>query len=581
MGENNKNIRRISQFILLSGSIILLIFEIAILVSTEPRGYDITIYHQLPTEFWYAHIMSYFVAAYLILKGSNKLFVKLEMLVVLVNYITFLLVPHVLGYVVVNRLDPLTNMGMMRAIITEGHIVKVDIYPANQIIYVVTSIISNYEIDHLTTTLPVVFSLFFITSTYILSKVFVTKQHKQLLFLIVTMYFLRYYHLHPTPHFTSYSIAPIGLFLLYKHVLSKNHELPINIALATFFLAVPFQHPFIVILFAYILMYHIVISKDMDLTPYLIVMSIVFIIWLTSSDLLIGAGDIIKTILQGEEPPRPPALTQGTNAFFSGISKVSLYDLFLFINLLYGRYLIPGIIIGISILRLNNRRSLFFITKKYKIVLFTLILSILDAFLLINPYITHVFERLTTLNFFVYGLIPLFTLSLDTILKRYKPSIVVALILTLIMALTLFGTYPSPLVFNPNRSIAYNEIIGAEWLFSYKETPYYVIDFVDPIDTQAGYRFLTFFYINANDRMQYSYSDIPPHFGYPINATSLYKNSYILISTQDRNLEKVRIKVREKPMFVSEDFEKLNTDSKINKIYQTLNIEIYRPVHKG
>lgn len=576
--NNRVNMKLMSAFSILI--FILMILEIIILSNHIPYGYDITIYNQISSPFWYILIPIYFGGVYLVLQGENTLTRKIGILILLINYFIFLITPYFLQYYSMNRRDTLTNLGQLIEIISGSHISPDNFYPATHIVLGSIAVISGIQPNMIGILLPIFFSFIFIIGEYSFSRLLISEtEARYLLIPVLTIFYFRGYHFLMSPQYMYMMVVPIVLVILYKYLFSKNNRVSIEIVFTIFIMSISFEHPFIFIFIFYILSL-LVCSTRFSITPIfnadkaLKLLGIIFILWLTMNQVLLkGSADIIKN-LAGD---MPFAAMQGTMALQSGIHKVLFADFLVFLFLLYGRYIVPILFIFLFLFMLikNKGHMENFVGSYYYILALFIIFGIMDLFILFNPFIQHVFERITTLNFFIYALIPLFSLSLYLILlknKNQKSILMVAVILTIIFSMSLFGAHESPSTFLPNDAITYNEVLGMSWIMCKRDVSYSI---TDVLNNQEEARFYDLFFGRSHRPLNLTYNFMPDHFGYNDDDFTL-KYQYITISGYDEFLDKILSKLREPNPFSSEDFKKFRADNEINKIYDSLDIEIYK-----
>ena len=151
--------------------------------------------------------------------------------------------------------------------------------------------------------------------------------------------------------------------------------------------------------------------------------------------------------------------------------------------------------------------------------------------------------------------------------------ILLVILLTGTWGLSLFGTFDSPNIFRTNVALTYNEVEGMEWFYQARESENVIV----PL-SQIG-RF--------HDLFDDGYSDkrigIPDHFGYDTQNKNfaqinleLREQVYIVIQTIDELLYQKVPGYIEVHRYNESDFKRFRNDPSVNKIYNSLNIEIFK-----
>ena len=216
--------------------------------------------------------------------------------------------------------------------------------------------------------------------------------------------------------------------------------------------------------------------------------------------------------------------------------------------------------------------------KNYPYLLvFCIILIFTQLVLLFNPIISHQPDRITNLNFAVYAQVPLFACALYLLFlrksKSFSKKLMVCNICLLVWSLSLFGCFDSPNVYRPNVALAYNEVCGMEWFYELK----------DESAVSAPFSQINRFHaILGNNEKMDSVKDIPDHFGYVNSSGSfatnlnLDENLYIIILTIDELLYQEVPGYKDVGRYTKEDFDRFRNDDSVDKIYDSVNIEIFR-----
>jgi len=579
--------RRVLSLMVSILAIGLVIYELLILKNIIPRGYYITIYNQVPSRFWYTLIFVYFLGVLLVLRNKNRDLKRIGVFILLINYLLFLIIFYQLGYYISDRQDDLTYLGEIKSIINTGHIGSANIYPALHNFYAIISMISNVQPNVLALLLPSFFSLIFVIGIFIFSRIFIKNINARYLLVPVSLiYYFGRFHFSIAPHYSFYTIMPIVLFILHKYLENEEkNRLALTWVLLIFSVVAPFSHPFIFILFLWLLIFFalkMLLKKDVRSLRSI---SLILLSMISLGLVSLVSNSYLRKLFVAHYITFTKGTTQtlaerGSTSLLSAIHTLSLLDFLKFISLEYGRYFIPMffILLAIIIIVKERRMKAFFMSEYKKLFFLLLILGLLDAFFIFNPFLVHVIERMTSLNYFIYAQIPLFVLSLYFIFlkERTVKSVVIATgILVLILSLSLYGACASPSTFKVNKAITYNEVIGMRWIFDKKGAAPIAGSI---LNSQNAYRFRDLFFGpwgNYNPENIITYNIIPDHFRYEESKEFRYDHFYVTIMGYDEIAHlKVIKKIRE-PKFNSSDFEMFRNNPNVIKIYSSLNIEVY------
>lgn len=564
---------------------ILLIRNALLLMFVEPVGYIVDIYSAFPFNFYLGFIFCYFAASLLVLNGKKIIGVSILCL----NHLEILLIPYMLGYYSMGRADDMSYIGEYLQIANSGHFAHWDIYPASHIIGACISIISGLAVNLTSFIVPILFSFIFIMGIYLFSKVVLP--HPRIKSLIIVPSFMLYlgtYNSLNVPHALFFAFIPLYLFLMYSYFNNKKYSTQFSVIFVLVTLLIPYTHPFIVFFLIITFLFHLVskipsISQlgflkipPVNLVSFLI-LTVSFFSWFVYSEKLMGdfRRSYISYINKITDPVFFETTDKLTKIHFGFLDYVQLFSIF------YGRYLIPGIFIISSFIFVYYNKSYLkkkiFINYPYLVALYILF-SFIQFVLLINPLISHQPDRIMNLNFMVYAQIPLFALSIYILFLRKSKSnyniFLVCLILTSIWTFTLFGCFDSPQVFRTNTALSYNEVEGMNWFYNLKNN-----DAIVSIPLSQINRFRDL--LGEKDSKDSLYR-FPDHFGYSNNSSSirdinfeLGSQFYIVLLTIDELL------YQEVPSYVKvgryneSDFIRLRDDTSINKIYNSMNIEIF------
>ncbi len=564
------------------------LLNLAILISTRPQGYNVNMYGQMPSQYWMILFTTYLLGTTLILSTTRDSFKKIGVGILGLNYVVFLLFPHILGYYVLSRHDDISYLSHIIFVLKTGHINIEDIYPAVHIFYAQVSIMTGMEPDTLAMLLPAFFSFVFVSGILVFSKIFI--KEKGFIYMLVPValiFYLRYMHFSLAPHYCFYVFMPAFLYVLYHYLSDTKNVFQWYMLSIIFILIIPMGHPFISIFVIFVLTILSLVKRvfKMDLRypgNLLVILVIMTFAWFVNCFYLLKSFKSLYTSFV--QHVISPVAKQGANLVSKVTTLVSPTDLLITAIFLYARYLIPFMIIFLAfVLVFMDKKGKLPLKKEYKYLLACFIVfGVADAFFVLNPFLSHTVIRVTTLNYFVYPMIPLLALSLYLLFLRKQSkvySVLVAACLTLTFSLSAYGAMPSPKIFDANSCVVYNEVAGMSWLFEKKDQS----PIIAVLDPQAGARFCDLFFGWTEKRTRQDVENyaVPDHFNYQGSSQFNLKGRYILIMGWAENLYTdvlVYTNVNKDifTRFTTEDFSRFRGDSNVDKIYNSLNIEVYK-----
>jgi hypothetical protein len=577
------SLNRIYSKPLLTIGFLLIVHNLYILYSHQPKGYVVDIYSVLPLFFYGTSILCYFIIS-IVLLSDHGIRRRFGILLLVLNHATILLIPFMLGYYSMGRADDMSYIGEYVHISKTGSISGWDIYPGSHILGAILAIISGLPGNDISFIMPVIFSFIFIGGLCLCCRFFL-KEEKQVNIAVLSsfIFYLGPYNFLNVPHALFFAYMPLYIFFLSRHIKRYDSANAVLILIPT--LLIPFMHPFI-IFFAVILLLFLILSwrllnrfiqGDYRRTAGLLVVLVTgFFSWFIYCEALMG--DFGRSYRAYLEKITEPVLFETTDK----LARINI-DFFKMIKLLiiyYGRYFIPMIIICMALALAYIKRDkipLFLKDRMYFFFIFYITFLVVEMTIFLNPIISHQADRMTNLNFIVYAQVPLFALSLSVIFEESKlfnrQTILLLIILTGIWGMSLFGTFDSPNIFRPNVALTYNEVKGMEWYYEARNNNNVIV----PL-SQIG-RFHTLFDNGESEHM----ISIPDHFGY--NSTDMSfaetnlkygQQSYIILLTIDELLYQMVPGYKEVGRYTAKDYARFRNDQSVEeKIYDGQNIEVY------
>jgi hypothetical protein len=299
-------------------------------------SYNLNLYNHLPVLFWIAYFLTYAIGVFILLYKCPSYIKKACILLLIINYMVFLVTPGELGYSILgDGLDDISYLGEINRIIETGKIDSLDIYPIAFILSSIYALINNADIYSLPQTIPTIISLLFITGIILLGGILNNRKgYLYILMPVCLIYYLRYMHFSLAPHYIFFSLTPLGIFIIVKIIKSRldgiNH-LGYSILATIIIVVVTIGHPYIFIFWVFLLVYFLYsfrlnaeIKKQM-LNLFFVISSIFITFVIYNSYSLRLFGDTLSRIFL--YTPNDPVIIQGYKRVFSAFTIDKLIEI--------------------------------------------------------------------------------------------------------------------------------------------------------------------------------------------------------------------------------------------------------------
>jgi hypothetical protein len=549
----------------------------------HPQGYVVDIYSVLPFSFYGASILCYLIGSYVLLSDQG-LVRKFGILLLVLNHLTILSIPCMLGYYSMGRADDMSYIGEYVHISKTGAIDGWDIYPGSLILGAALSIVSGLPANGAAFVMPVVFSFIFIGGLCLCCRLFLKEE--KLVSIAVLSSFILYlgpYNFLNVPHALFFAYMPLFIFILSWYIKKSNFTTAALVIIPT--VLVPFMHPFIVLFVVTLLLVLILLGRVLNrfiqgdywrATRPLVVLFTGFFSWFIYCDTLLGS---FRRSYRGYlQRTTEPVLLETADK----LARINV-DLFKMTKLLfvyYGRYFIPLVIISIALILVYHKRdkiSQILKNRMHFFLIFYFMFLVAEAVLFLNPMFSHQPDRLTNLNFMVYAQVPLFVIALSILFSQSKffnrQTVLLLILLTGTWSLSFFGAFNSPNIFKTNSALSLNEVEGMEWFYEARDGENIIV----PLSQIR--RFHALFDDGESDNR----IPVVDHFGYTSSHRSFTdinleynQQSYVILLTSDELLYQEVPGYVEVSRYTAGDYARFRNDQSINvKIYDNHNIEIF------
>lgn len=566
-----------------------------ILVFVPATGYEISIYESTPAIVWICATFSLFAGIILVIDhvfskraDTHHLWIAGFLLIILARF-TLLYIPNFRGYFGWQG-DHITHQGMILDIVQSGSILN-NYYPVTHIVLAETNLLTSLPIEFLSLYSTAFFSVFFIIASFLLASVVFQDRRMQLLTLAAAgAVFFTSYDLLLMPNGWSMFLIPFLLFLYFKAKNSMKYKVLTIMILVVF----PFFHPLstvmviemlvvigvLGILLSYIENPDSGLRRNFHAFPFLevVLLSCIFVFWvLQFSRFEINVMSIYTTIILGGSIPTDPLADMSEKLLKVNMGTI---DFLLYTIKTVGSEAIYLLFTAIATLLVA---AMWWKEKTFKnIRIFTsfLVITYLIGLMYLG-YLLNVFSFLETvdpvrLQAFAVLFTPLaVAFVVNHLLERQRRSLAhlcVALIL-IASLLSIISLYPSPYVMQPNREITSMDMAGMDWILDYRDQDTGFVCINSPPNRYAD---AILGREQSSRTMKWRYPVIPDHFGYdqyPSLGYSYAENQYAALTKMDRVMYST---VWESVgRFDDSDFQRLNADRSVNRIYDNGETEVY------
>ena len=579
------------------------IFALIIAKSSPSVGYESSIYESTPIIFWVSIILSIICGVITIIYyifsenlDQSKLWMGGLFLIIL-SYTMCLSLFIIRGYYMwcMNG-DPSTHIRYVSQILTTGNVPTQLFYPALHIYTSQILLLSNINIVTLHKILPLFFGILYIPFIYLLSKSIFSDKNQIILSTIVGSTFVNGWYLNFIPNGLSNLYFPLLLFIILKINSVKDVRWEILALIMVFFYPIFHLIPTLaLIIFISTLSLSNSILNKMSNTKVdtdkkfgfsgfkltlLILLLIWGITWISSFYLWDYVIKNLYTLINEGGSTQITSLVKNIN--YANGYGYNVIELALKTNggpLIY--MLITIVSLPIFWRHKNNERlsnlfslygPLFFISLSIVIFYFS---NVLFSPLRIVTYTTMICTPFV--GFCLYYLISKIKVEPKRV---YIISFIGLVFLLFIVWINgILTLYPSPYTLGTSYQTTVSEVDGTSWLFENKNLSLETTGM-----TIAPFRYGEFLLTDEQRMIQNlhenspDYLKVPYHFGYDNNSllSSHYNQSlYMGINERDKRIYVDVVPEVADIRWVPEDFEKLNDDMSLKKIYSSKKFEIF------
>lgn len=588
------------QKIVLIICFVLLSISLIVTYNHPSSGYEYSIYSFTPKILWISIIFSILCGFFIVLNNNftSDTTTHFEIVGLFLISLCFIICNAVFiirGYYLwCIRGDPATHIGFVNEILLTGHLPLELFYPALHIYTSQIFSVSGVEINTLSKILPLIFSVLYIPFMYVLSKAVFPEKSQIILSIVAGCTLINGWYLNFTPNCLSNLYFPLLIYILFKKALTKDTRWELFILIMVFFYPIFHIIPtltfiiFISTLFIPNLFFSRIhgqkqtINQNKPLRIFKLTLLILVLTWSITWISSFYVWDLtIKNfyILMTESSSyKISALVDNVN-----YAKEYGYDV---VGLTLKNIGGPLIYVLISIISFptiwSNKEKLNNLFSLYGPLLCICLITVAFFFtnILFDPLRMVTYATIISTLFVGFFLDYLIRKIKCRNNKFFSFGFMGIIILLLIIWINgIFTLYPSPYKLESNFQTTKSDVEGMSWLFENRNLDIEVTGM-----TVIPFRYADLLLSSEDKQLQKfshyspSYLKVPYHFGYDSNphlSSYFYNNVYLVANELDKSLYKDLFPQMAEIRWIPSDFEKLNKDSSIMKIYSSKKVDIF------
>jgi hypothetical protein len=584
-------------------SLLLIAISLLIAHNSPAAGYELDIYKSTPIGVWICIILSFLGGAAIILHQiftksyKNSKFWITGLIILILARVTLLYIPYIRGYELWSG-DHISYLGLTKDILLNGHFSSGNFYPITHLflaqIVLITGI-PDIIVVNLSTAL---ISVIFVLSIYLLAGAINFSRGQQLLATVIagSVMIAGGYNVILSPNGWSILLLPLLFYFYFMQGLMVY-----RILLVIFLVIYPFFHPLsaliVIISLAIIeitrrILLHSPRQRITNIAPspkaFSIAAGLMVLVISLSWDLSFqqfepGIRRIWFEISNGIGTGKMSDLMQSLNQV-----NVHGVDFYILLVKMYGMDIILILLSGIGIFLLLKRlRRSPAMQEKHGVFPLALVFAFVGllyiAYLVGVPGTREIAEGQWDRRILSYLelLLPIFSIIvLFNLFRKEKfPKLAfvgIISLVTLVSGLSVVSLYPSPYVIQPNSQITHMDMSEMSWFINRKDINIDCTDIYYSVPRSADGILGVAASENRADQRAENIVPLKNHFGYDTNINlgdqypedryaALTRIDKILYTSVWQNLDR----------FNQSDFNKLEQDSTVNKVYSNNEDAVY------
>jgi len=596
MAQSNTIQKYVKILSIISFSFISLVLIILIL-SSPADGYELSIYQAYPLYFWFfivgaviLSISSLFIYSIYEIKGNSWLCGLLPLIFV---YFIFLLLPIFRGYALYGRggADVLTHIGHMKTIVTTGHLFDENIYPITHILHVTLKFI-GIPFEKAVTFVPSFFSIIYLFFILLLAKIISKNFHHAIFVLAFSSPLLfSFFHTCIHPFIICLYVVPLLIYSFHKREDMKS-KAEFSFIIVLLSILIVFFHPLMTLILVMILVmfgfseiiFKLIVKSDVNTNfkkniNVILIVILSFLAWYLSFHLIQNLFE--KILIQFRESI---AISYTKTLDTAQISIFQIINLIIYKYGAISVYILIALICAAIVFKKSFSKKSILLEFLYgaQVILGASLggIFLLSYLIVADPIRAFIYAILISAVF--AGLIlykKIKKIKMSSLRKPVKIFIICFVILIVLgsSVLCILNVYPSPITSSTNPQMSHMEKNGLEFFLLNKapEIPtasfgfsFKINDYIFGIDKALKTRYGNTFSL-----------ELPSRFGYmgneSLQAIFNYNKTYIIITEFNRVGYKVlpRNTWAIAHRYMEEDFERLNRDFSVDKIFDNNEFE--------
>lgn len=592
--------------LLLTLSFLLLILGLLFAYNSPATGNEASIYKFTPIVIWIFVLFSITAGTSTVIlqvyhqKFQQSYLCKIGLILVFLCNVFIISLFIIRGYFgwAING-DSGSHIGYVYNILASGHLNPELFYPIAHIYATQFSLILGLNLVFLHKIIPLFFGILYVPFMYLFNKQILPEKSHVLMATLSSCTFLCGWYLYFTPNTLANLFFPLVLYVAIRLIKGGGVAWAILIIIMAFLY--PMFHLVPSIAFLGIIAFLSVPNKILilfnktkyDLTFYrvtkikytlLMILFIWGITWISSFPIWPITVANIYNVLAEKEPSQ-------LNDLVSQINYAQGYGYSVTAEILkkHGGAIVFSLLTLLCAPILLKKMS----KKPDEVMKLNILFSLYGPFAFfgvlipINFLLNLGFGPLRFLFFLTLISTPFVGFYLVTMMEKFKqkknsfvPFIIILFLIGMFIH-AIFTVYPSPYVLEMSQHTTKGEFCGMNWLFNNRNLDTQITGI-----TVAPYRFVDLLSPSEKKRQ-----NIPPlaipidirppyHFGYNSTNSMLsthYKNDvYLIILDNDKSLYVDTFPKMAKIRWILDDFERVNTDVSVNKIYSNKELVVYR-----
>jgi len=595
------------------GIVCLIIFIIALLItqSVPAKGYEASIYTATPPVFWVAMLLNVICGTFIIIQQIrtkqhlNSSLWFIGFLLVFLAFASLVTLWIIRGYVNYGTGDPLSHVALINYIISNYHVPPNDLYPITHILTAEISYVINIPVTGVYGYIPILFNILYLISMFVLAKTILSSKGAAIVTVIVAMITILGFsngNVQFTPNILADLYLPFALFLFVKSSPSGTTLWKILFIVVVFMY--PVFHP--VTSFALLLIVATVTIANIFIAilkvrhlysmrglfkfrlPIILFLLVWSITWFSSGTMWATTINNLRIYFSGIGVSQLTVLTQ-----LAQKANQYQYNVPLEIIKIYGGLVIFAVISLATLFVILKKRLLE--TEQKNILSLYGPLAIITLFVIVFYLVNITFSPLRLIAYIALILSILTAFGLNKLLERanstaegtfrnYLLSGLVIFVIAATFAGSVLELYPSRYILQPNDQVTRTNLQGMGWFFNYRNQT----EQLSVVSNIVPSRYADYLLSPQEDSEQTNLSPVileekegivmPYHFGYNEHDELGYwysQQTYLLVDQADRVFFQEVLPEMQAARFTPEDFDKLDQDPSVEKIYSNGGLDIY------